>query len=71
VAVTSNQSKAQYLKALGANEVVISEDGKFKSSGADLSFEAVGAPTFESSFRALKPGKRDIVLYLQLSQEED
>ncbi|MFC5520005.1 alcohol dehydrogenase catalytic domain-containing protein [Polaromonas jejuensis] len=70
IAITSNASKVDRLKALGADEVVVSPDGAFgedvrqltKGRGADLVVELIGSPTFHGSLRSLAPGGRIAVV---------
>jgi len=66
-AVTSNEEKAKYLQDLGADEIIISDDGKFNKdprlkNGVDMAFEAVGAPTFQAALRSLKGGGRMVLV---------
>jgi len=66
LAVTSNPNKSEALRAVGADEVVLSPaDGAFHkdivartSGGADVALELVGAPTFNASLRSLAMGGR-------------
>jgi NADPH:quinone reductase-like Zn-dependent oxidoreductase len=70
VAITSNASKVQRLKEVGADDVVISPDGTFGDDvrkltggrGADLVVELVGSSTFHGSLRSLAPGGRIAVI---------
>jgi NADPH:quinone reductase-like Zn-dependent oxidoreductase len=60
--VTSSTDKVQFLKDIGCHAAVVAAaDGQFHKQveePVDLVFEAVGAPTFESSLRSLKRGGR-------------
>jgi acryloyl-coenzyme A reductase len=66
IAITSNEGKAAKLKALGADDVIVSGDGNFGdevrkltgSRGVDLVVELIGSPTFRGSLRSLAPGGR-------------
>jgi acryloyl-coenzyme A reductase len=70
IAITSNASKVDRLKALGAHEVVVSPEGSFgeevrqltNGRGADLVVELIGSPTFQGSLRSLAPGGRIAVV---------
>jgi acryloyl-coenzyme A reductase len=69
VAVTSDRSKTDVLRERGADEVVVYQRGRSFhadvlrcSGGADVALELVGAPTFGSSLRSLKPGGRLVVV---------
>jgi acryloyl-coenzyme A reductase len=70
IAITSNPAKVAPLRALGANEVIVSADGSFGDDvraltagrGADLVVELVGSPTFRGSLRSLAPGGRCAVI---------
>jgi acryloyl-coenzyme A reductase len=70
VAITSNASKVQRLKEVGADDVVVSPDGTFGDDvrkltggrGADLVVELIGSPTFHGSLRSLAPGGRIAVI---------
>jgi D-arabinose 1-dehydrogenase-like Zn-dependent alcohol dehydrogenase len=76
VAVTSSAAKAEPLRALGADDVVVAK-GEFHKDvmarashggGADVALELVGAPTFNSSLRSLKLGGR-VVIVGNITQE--
>ena len=68
VGVTSSADKVQFVKDLGADEVICAApDGRgnvvfgrepFLSDGVDMVAECVGDPTFTSSLRCLKPEGR-------------
>jgi D-arabinose 1-dehydrogenase-like Zn-dependent alcohol dehydrogenase len=70
IAITSNASKLQRLKEVGADEVLLSADGAFGNEvreltggrGADLVLELVGSPTFAGTLRSLAPGGRCVVI---------
>jgi acryloyl-coenzyme A reductase len=70
IAITSNASKVERLKELGADEVVVSPDGAFGDEvrrltggrGAELIVELIGSPTFHGSLRSLAPGGRMAVI---------
>ncbi|MDB5850758.1 MAG: hypothetical protein JWP29_4510 [Rhodoferax sp.] len=70
IAITSNDSKVDRLKALGADAVVVSADGAFGEQvrqltdgrGVDLVVELIGSPTFQGSLRSLAPGGRMAVI---------
>lgn len=70
IAITSNSNKVDRLKALGADDVVVSTDGEFGDDvrnltdgrGADLVVELIGSPTFKGSLRSLAPGGRIAVV---------
>jgi NADPH:quinone reductase-like Zn-dependent oxidoreductase len=70
IAVTTSEAKAERLKTLGADDVVVNADGGFGGevrkltggAGADVVVELVGSPTFRGSLRSLAPGGRCIVI---------
>jgi acryloyl-coenzyme A reductase len=70
VAVTSNRDKVAALRAIGAEEVVVSPpDGGFHKEvmgltggGADVALELVGVPTFNAALRSLKFGGRLVLV---------
>jgi threonine dehydrogenase-like Zn-dependent dehydrogenase len=68
VAVTSTASKAPMLRSLGADAVVLARDGAAYhrdpalAGGVDVALEAVGAPTFLSALRALRPAGRLVLV---------
>lgn len=70
IAITSSTAKVESLKALGADDVVVSPDGDFGGAvreltggrGVDLVVELVGSPTFAGSLRSLAPGGRIAVI---------
>lgn len=73
VAVTSREAKVPFLERLGAHHVIVSTDGRFNrdpriAGGIDLSFEAVGGPTFAGSLRSLRAGGR-LVLVGNVAQD--
>ena len=57
-------TKSDFIRGLGANEVIPSNEGFHKSlsEGVDMVIECVGAPTFADSLRALKPGGRLVLI---------
>jgi D-arabinose 1-dehydrogenase-like Zn-dependent alcohol dehydrogenase len=67
IAVTTSADKAERIRALGANEVLVVQRGQEWSAdvkkltdgrGAEVVIEGVGSATFPSSFRALAKGGR-------------
>ena len=70
IAITSNASKANRLKDIGADEVIVSPDGAFGDEvrrltagrGVDLVVELLGSPTFKGTLRSLAPGGRCAVI---------
>ena len=63
VGVSSSVAKQDYLRSIGCDEVVITDDkSRFKASNIDCVIESVGGPTFASSLRATKPGGSIILL---------
>jgi NADPH:quinone reductase-like Zn-dependent oxidoreductase len=67
IAITTSADKAERIRALGANEVVVVGRGQEWSGeikeltegrGADVVIEGVGSATFASSFKALAKGGR-------------
>lgn len=68
-AVTSEEAKTDYLLANGADKVIVAKRGEAFHKHPDLvdvpmdmAFEAVGAPTFSSSLRSLRPGGRLVLI---------
>ncbi|MCA9771195.1 MAG: zinc-binding dehydrogenase [Myxococcales bacterium] len=67
-AVTSSPSKVDKLKELGADHVLVSEDGAFHKQlkmdhgEMDAAIECVGGATFNSSLRSLRRGGRVVVI---------
>jgi acryloyl-coenzyme A reductase len=70
IAITSSGSKLAKLKAIGADDVVVSADGNFGDEvrnltggrGVDLVVELIGSPTFRGGLRSLAPGGRIAVV---------
>jgi NADPH:quinone reductase-like Zn-dependent oxidoreductase len=70
IAITTSDAKAEGLKNLGADDVVVNTDGNFGEevrrrtggAGAEVVLELVGSPTFRGSLRSLAPGGRCIVI---------
>lgn len=61
---SSIDKKTNYIKSLGASEVIDSSIPFSKTIGSscDMVIECVGAPTFSESLRCLKPGGRLILI---------
>jgi len=69
VAVTGSPGKAPRLAELGADEVIVSPDGRFDDdvkarlgSPADVALELTGSATFTSALKTLRRGGRMIVV---------
>jgi len=70
IAITGSERKAASLRALGADDVIVSTDGDFGDDvraltggrGVDLVVELIGSPTFRGSVRSLAPGGRMAVI---------
>ena len=70
IAITSNESKVEPLKKVGAAEVIVSSDGMFgdevraltNNRGVDLVVELIGSPTFKGTLRSMAPGGRCAVI---------
>jgi acryloyl-coenzyme A reductase len=70
IAVTSSPGKRSILESVGADEVLIAPDLRFRSEvksltdgrGADVVIEIVGASTLNESIRAVRNGGRIVVL---------
>jgi D-arabinose 1-dehydrogenase-like Zn-dependent alcohol dehydrogenase len=69
VAVTSSEVKAERLREIGADDVVVARDGQWHKEvmartggGADVALELVGAPTFNGALRSLRFGGRMVVV---------
>jgi acryloyl-coenzyme A reductase len=62
VAVVRSEGFEEYLRGLGAHQVICSPDNRFhkvtKTGGADLILDCVGAATFNASIRCLSLGGR-------------
>ena len=68
IAVTSSEHKADSLREVGADEVIVSADLQFhkqvkalSDGGVHLSFDCVGPPTLHGSIRSLRPMGRVVV----------
>jgi D-arabinose 1-dehydrogenase-like Zn-dependent alcohol dehydrogenase len=69
VAVTSSEVKAERLRSLGADDVVVARDAGWHKEvlartggGAQVALELVGAPTFNGALRSLAIGGRAVVI---------
>lgn len=70
IGITTSSEKAERLKALGADEVIVNRDGTFGDEvrrltdgiGADLVVETVGAAVFPGPLRSLARGGRYVVI---------
>ncbi len=70
IAVTSNETKADALREVGAHDVITSPELDFSrqvreatgGEGVDVVLEIVGSMTFEQSLRSLAPGGRLVVV---------
>ncbi len=64
LAVTSQESKVDSLKALGVDQVIVAggEFHKGLTGAANVALELVGAPTFNSALRTLRPGGRAVIV---------
>ncbi len=68
IAETSSEWKRERVEKLGAEHVISKENFSQKvkeltgGNGVDLALETVGNPTFNDSFRSLKPGGRVVVI---------
>jgi acryloyl-coenzyme A reductase len=70
IAITTSPSKAERVKAAGADEVIVNGDGTFGDDvrkltggmGADLVVETVGGAVFSGSLRSLARGGRYVIL---------
>ena len=64
VAVVRREGHQEYLKAMGATQVIVSPDNRFHYSVApvDLALDCVGAPTFNAALRSLRVGGRVVVV---------
>ncbi len=70
IAITASPSKAEQVKAAGADEVIVTREGSFGDevrnltggTGADLVVETVGGPVFSGSLRSLARGGRYVIL---------
>lgn len=69
IATTTTAGKAAALKDLGAEEVIVSPEGKFheeaiqrSDGGIDLALELTGSATFAAALRSLRRGGRLVVV---------
>ncbi len=70
IAITASLSKAERVKAAGADEVIVNGDGTFgdevrrltDGAGTDLVVETVGGPAFAGSLRSLARGGRYVIV---------
>jgi len=71
VATTGRKGKADYLKALGANEIIDYRNEKFEErlSDFDAVFDTVGGDTYERSFQVLKKGGMIVSMLEQPDKE--
>ena len=68
-AVTSSEKKADTLRAMGADHVIVATDGKFHgevvastNGGVDLVMDTVGVPTLNSAIRSVRTMGRVVVI---------
>lgn len=59
-AVVRDAAYTDWLKGLGASQVLVAPDGRFhrQAQGIDLALDCVGTPTFNSALRCLRVGGR-------------
>lgn len=70
IAITGSAAKVAKLMEIGADDVIVSADGRFGDEvrartggrGVDLVVELIGSPTFHGSLRSLAPGGRMAVV---------
>lgn len=64
VAVVRREGHEDYLRSLGATQVVVSKDNRFHYgvAPADLALDCVGVPTFNAALRSLRVGGRVVVV---------
>jgi D-arabinose 1-dehydrogenase-like Zn-dependent alcohol dehydrogenase len=69
IATTTSPAKVEALLALGAHDVVVSQDGAFHNEvmrrnggGVDLALELTGSATFNGALRSLRRGGRIVVV---------
>jgi D-arabinose 1-dehydrogenase-like Zn-dependent alcohol dehydrogenase len=70
LAVTSSADKVAALGDAGADDVIVSADGRFQGevlartagAGVPIALECVGAPTFQGTLRSLAPGGRVVLV---------
>ena len=66
MAVVRTGDHEEFLRSMGADEVVVSADSRFhkdpRCSDVDLALECVGSPTFNSSLRTVRLGGRLVIL---------
>jgi acryloyl-coenzyme A reductase len=69
IATTTNPAKSEAIRALGADDFVVSKDGRFDGEvkrrvdgGVDLALELTGSATFLGSLRSLRRGGRLVVV---------
>lgn len=69
IAVTSSPSKVDALRELGADDVLVSRDGRFHDDahklcdgGVDLALELTGSATFGSSLKSVRRGGRMVIV---------
>ncbi|MFT5683155.1 MAG: acryloyl-coenzyme A reductase [Myxococcota bacterium] len=64
VAVVRREGHEEYLRGLGATQVVVSADNRFHYgvTPVDLALDCVGVPTFNAALRSLRVGGRVVVV---------
>lgn len=69
LATTTSDRKVPYIRALGADRVIVSRDGDFTkevrhhtSGGVDLAIDCIGPSTFDASVKSLRKGGRIVVV---------
>jgi NADPH:quinone reductase-like Zn-dependent oxidoreductase len=68
--VTSSEAKVDALRSRGADDVIVSKDGRFQAEvlartgghGVDVALECVGGPTFQGSLRSVAPSGRLVLV---------
>ncbi len=65
-AIVRDESHEEFLRELGADQVIVSSDARFhkdpRCSDVDLALECVGSPTFNASLRTVRFGGRVVLL---------
>ena len=69
VTATGSSAQAEFVRGLGAESFVSTEDGSAATSGFDVVIDTVGGPVLEASYPLVRPGGRLVTLAAPPSPE--